>query len=187
MIAIVAIIRTLYENLLDNPSIRCYNETMKQRNIPTREPQLNAVAGRICLDFRADEPIFLQIVRQIEALVTEGFLKPGDQLPTVRALAIDLRINFSTVARAYRILNEQRLISTQRGRGTYIEEPTAPGGTQAKENKANYSSAEKLVTLAQHFIREAVQCGASLEQIEQTFQQQLEGRKFDHPAEPDNH
>jgi len=148
---------------------------------------LDTVAGRIRLDFRADDPIFLQIVRQIEALVTEGFLKPGDQLPTVRALAIDLRINFSTVARAYRILDEQRLISTQRGRGTYIEEPAALGKIQAKESTATDSSTEKLATLAQHFIREAVQCGASLEQIEQAFQQQLEGWQCDHPAEPGNH
>jgi GntR family transcriptional regulator len=126
-------------------------------------------------------------VHQIEALVTEGTLKPGDQLPTVREMAIDLRINFSTVARAYRILDEQRLISTQRGRGTYIEESTAPGRTQGQENKASDCSTEKLAGLAQQFIREAVQSGASLEQIEQAFQQQLEGWKRDHPAEPGNH
>ena len=160
---------------------------MKQRHIPTKGPQLDIVAGRIRLDFRADEPIFLQIVRQIEALVTEGFLKPGDQLPTVRALAIDLRINFSTVARAYRILDEQRLISTQRGRGTYIEEPIAPGRAQGQESRANDSSTEKLAGLAQHFIRAAVQSGASLEKIEQVFQQQLESWQRDHPAESGNH
>lgn len=63
----------------------------------------------------------MQIARQIAEKVRSGELTPGDQLPTVRELAIDLRINFSTVARAYKLLDEQRLISTQRGRGTYIE------------------------------------------------------------------
>ncbi len=148
---------------------------------------MNALAGRIRLDFRSDEPIFLQIVRQIEALVAEGTLKPGDQLPTVRELAIDLRINFSTVARAYRILDEQRLISTQRGRGTYIEEPAPPGRTEIQENKASYISNGQLAESAQRFIREAVQSGASLEEIEQVFRNQIEGWKNDHPVEPGNH
>jgi GntR family transcriptional regulator len=77
------------------------------------------------LDFRADEPLYLQIVHQIEQLVAQGELKQGDQLPTVRELATELRINFNTVGRAYRLLDEAHLISTQRGRGTYIwEEPS---------------------------------------------------------------
>jgi len=92
---------------------------------------LNVLTGRIRLDFRSDEPIYGQIVRQIEGLVVDGTLKPGDQLPTVRELAIDLRINFSTVARAYRILDEKRLISTQRGRGTYIWDEGAQNVAQA--------------------------------------------------------
>jgi GntR family transcriptional regulator len=148
---------------------------------------LNKLVGRIRVDFRADDPIFLQIAHQIEALVAEGTLKPGDQLPTVRELAIDLRINFSTVGRAYRILDEQRLISTQRGRGTYIEEPTVPGRAHGQENQTNYSSTEKLAGLAQRFIRTAVQSGASLEKIEQVFQQQLESWQRDHPAESGKH
>lgn len=86
---------------------------------------MNRLSGKIALDFRADEPLYLQIVHQIEQLVAQGELKQGDQLPTVRELATELRINFNTVGRAYRLLDEAHLISTQRGRGTYIwEEPT---------------------------------------------------------------
>jgi GntR family transcriptional regulator len=86
---------------------------------------LDALSREIRLDFRSGEPLYLQIVRQIEQLVVKGSLKMGDQLPTVRELATELRINFNTVARAYRVLDENRLISTQRGRGTYIwEEPS---------------------------------------------------------------
>jgi GntR family transcriptional regulator len=66
--------------------------------------------------------------------VAQGELKLGDQLPTVRELATELRINFNTVGRAYRVLDETRLISTQRGRGTYIwEEPTEETMKQLKK------------------------------------------------------
>jgi GntR family transcriptional regulator len=83
---------------------------------------LNALTGRIHLDFRSEAPLYMQMMQQIEILVKNGVLKPGAQLPTVRELAIELRVNYSTIARVYRILDEQKLISTQRGRGTYIWE-----------------------------------------------------------------
>lgn len=76
------------------------------------------------LDFRSNVPIYMQIVEQVQHKVAVGELKKFDQLPTVRQMATELRVNFNTVARAYRILDEARIISTQRGRGTYIwEEP----------------------------------------------------------------
>jgi GntR family transcriptional regulator len=140
---------------------------------------LNALAGRIRLDFRADDPIFLQIVRQIEMLVSEGMLKPGDQLPTVRELAIDLRINFSTVARAYRILDEKRLISTQRGRGTYIWEDGSPGG-QAGETSPPTEAANRdqlASRFAQEFIAEAIRQGFSLDEIERAFDREVASRR----------
>jgi GntR family transcriptional regulator len=58
------------------------------------------------LDFRSGLPIYAQIVNQIQSLLANGLLKPGDQLPTVRALAHELHVNFNTVARAYRLLDE---------------------------------------------------------------------------------
>ncbi len=131
---------------------------------------MKSLAGRLSLDFHSDEPITLQIVRQIKALVAGEVLKPGDQLPTVRELAIDLRINFSTVARAYRILDEQRLISTQRGRGTYIWDADGPAGGQ----EAAQVTAEQLAQMARRFITEAVEQGAELEQIEEAFARQVD-------------
>ncbi len=74
------------------------------------------------LDFRSGVPIYVQIVEQVQQLLAAGQLNPGDQLPTVRQLASDIRVNFNTVARAYRMLDEAGLISTQQGRGTYILE-----------------------------------------------------------------
>ena len=65
-------------------------------------------------------PIYLQIVHQIRYLVTGRELSSGDQLPSVRQLAVQLGVNAGTVAQAYRILQEEGLINSQRGRGTYV-------------------------------------------------------------------
>jgi DNA-binding transcriptional regulator YhcF (GntR family) len=62
------------------------------------------------------------MAQQIKQLIDAEVLKVGEQLLTARELAIDLRINFGPVARVYRILDEEKLISTQRGRGTYIRD-----------------------------------------------------------------
>ncbi|MCX6029026.1 MAG: GntR family transcriptional regulator [Chloroflexi bacterium] len=75
---------------------------------------------QISLDFQSKAPIYTQIVEQVKGLVAAGVLAPGDQLPTVREVAADLRINFNTVARAYRLLHDEGIISTQQGRGTYV-------------------------------------------------------------------
>ena len=75
---------------------------------------------KIKLDFRSKIPIYIQIIDQIKHLIASGVLVPDDQLPPVRELADDLDVNFTTVARAYRLLDEEGLISTQHGRGTYI-------------------------------------------------------------------
>jgi GntR family transcriptional regulator len=128
---------------------------------------LNDLAGRVKLDFRSSEPIYLQIARQMEQMVANGELKLGDQLPTVRELATELRINFNTVGRAYRILDEARLISTQRGRGTYIwEEPTEETLSQLRR--------KSLEELAQGYLKQAVQLGYSpadaVEEIKRTVQ-----------------
>jgi GntR family transcriptional regulator len=147
---------------------------------------LNALAGRIRLDFRSDDPIFLQIVRQIEALVGEGSFKPGDQLPTVRELAIDLRINFSTVARAYRILDERRLISTQRGRGTFIEESAVSPAGPEPISEPRTEASESLLRLAERFVRAAYLSGAAKEQIEWAFHKQLNRGSDNQDAKPDN-
>lgn len=89
----------------------------------------------LTLDFHSGDPIYLQIVKQIRDLAASGELRPGDQLPTVRQLASEIRVNFNTVARAYRMLDDARVISTQQGRGTYILEPQE-GGLEQKIKEA---------------------------------------------------
>jgi len=118
------------------------------------------------IDFRSGLPIYTQIVNQIQAQVVTGVLKPGDQLPTVRALAEELRVNFNTVARAYRLLDEARIISTQQGRGTYITEIPPPNVTEQLRK-------ESLEALTYRFISEAVRLDFSKIEISQMVKDQL--------------
>lgn len=118
------------------------------------------------LDFRSGLPIYIQIMNQIENQVLGGILKPGDQLPTVRALASELRVNFNTVARAYRMLDEARIISTQQGRGTYITEIPLPEETERLRH-------EMLEALARKYIGEALRLEFSKKEINQMVKDQL--------------
>jgi GntR family transcriptional regulator len=122
------------------------------------------------IDFRSGLPIYTQIVNQIQAQVVAGVLKPGDQLPTVRALAEDLRVNFNTVARAYRLLDEARIISTQQGRGTYITEIPPPKVTEKLRKEA-------LEALTHRFIKEARRLDFARVEINQMVAEQLKDWK----------
>ena len=120
---------------------------------------------KIILDMRSDIPIYIQIVEQVRQQVVDGGLKPGDQLPTVRALASDLRINFNTVSRAYRLLDEAGVISTQQGRGTYILEMPPP-------EVAERLRIESIEALARRYLNETRRLGFSLEQAIDQLRQQ---------------
>lgn len=119
------------------------------------------------IDLRSGVPIYVQIVEQIQHQVVMGLLNPGDQLPTVRQLATQLRVNFNTVARAYRLLDETGLISTQQGRGTYI-------WSQPSEEAGRVQRGLTLEGLAVHFISEAGQLGFTAKEIQQVFEKELQ-------------
>lgn len=131
--------------------IQRYNDTIK-------------MSMNVQIDFRSDIPITNQIVEQIQSQIAGGLLKPGDQLPTVRALALELRVNFNTVARAYRILDEAGIISTQQGRGTFILQQPPPQTSERLRREA-------LLALAQRYLTEAARLGFSREQSLQIFQE----------------
>ena len=121
------------------------------------------MVSRIEIDFRTNEPIYTQIVNQIQQMVAEGELKQGDQLPTVRQLATELRVNFNTVARAYRILDEAGLISTQQGRGTYIWE-------KPDEKMVNELRHQSLEDLLSRVLQEAHRLGYEAGEVETTLE-----------------
>lgn len=120
----------------------------------------------LTLDFRSGVPIYVQLVEQVQQLVINGKLQPGDQLPTVRQLASELRVNFNTVARAYRMLDEAGLISTQQGRGTYILD--APDGGLADRLKA-----ETLEVQVARFLSELKRQGNDLADVQKIIDRQI--------------
>lgn len=122
------------------------------------------------LDFRSGIPIYLQVVERIKEMIADGRLKAGSQLPTVRSLATDLRVNFNTVARAYRILDEAGIISTQQGRGTYILEMPPPETTEAIR-RATFQA------LTDRYLADAARLGFPPEEILASIRQQLDSKE----------
>lgn len=119
------------------------------------------------IDLRSKVPTYVQIVEQVRGLVASGRLQPGDQLPTVRQLAADLRINFNTVARAYRMLDEAGVISTQQGRGTYVVEAPPP----ARARKLRQTALE---SLGREFLAAAARLGFSPAEVRRMIDESIE-------------
>ena len=119
------------------------------------------------LDFRSGIPIYVQVVEHIRESVLNGDLKPGDQLPTVRSMALDLRVNFNTIARAYRLLDEAGIISTQQGRGTYILALPSP---EVEEDLQHQS----IRSMIYHHLQDAARLGASPEDVQRFLQEQVD-------------
>ena len=75
---------------------------------------------KIKIDTKSGVPYYRQIIEQIKFSIARGALKAGEQLPTVRQLAVDLSLNPNTVVRAYRELEIERILDTQQGSGTFV-------------------------------------------------------------------
>ena len=119
------------------------------------------------INFRDHVPIYIQLMDQIKEKIADEELKPGDQLPTVRQLAADLRVNFNTVARAYRLLDEDAIISTQHGRGTFILDPLSDKETAELRKK-------DLQRLTRQYLSSAHRLGFDPKEVKTTFEQKLE-------------
>lgn len=117
----------------------------------------------IKVEFESGIPLYEQIVQQLLALIEDGKLAPGDQLPTTRQLAVQLGINFNTVARAYRQLDQEGLISTQPGRGTYVLDPSQK--SSLSKGKSNH-----IEELTRFYIRKAAHLGFEREEIKNYFE-----------------
>lgn len=144
--------------------IQSYNHTIlpnKDKDSTITEKGMN-----IRLDFRSGVPIYVQIMEYIKELVLRGELKPGEQLPTVRQLATDLRVNFNTVARAYRMLDDAGIISTQHGRGTYIWD-------LPDEETTNRLRQESLEAITKRYLVEAKKMNYEPDEVEAMFKKIL--------------
>ena len=87
------------------------------------------------LDPKTGTPFYRQIIDQIKFGIAFGNLKTGEQLPTVRSLAVDLKVNLNTVAKAYKELEIQNVLETQQGTGTFINEIKIQISDKERKNK----------------------------------------------------
>ena len=94
-------------------------------------------AFRFHLDLHTGVPVYRQIIDQVRGGVASGALTEGDQLPTVRQLAVDLAINPNTVVRAYRELELGGLLETHQGTGTFIRLQKIPKADAERERQLN--------------------------------------------------
>jgi GntR family transcriptional regulator len=89
------------------------------------------------LDPGSGVPVYRQIIDQVTGGIAAGALAPGDQLPTVRQLAVDLSINPNTVIRAYRELEIRGVLETEQGTGTFIGNQTARRDEAERQRSLN--------------------------------------------------
>jgi GntR family transcriptional regulator len=120
----------------------------------------------IRFDPNSTVPIYLQIIYSIKHQVATGRLKPGEQLPTVRMLATDLRINPNTVARAYDTLDTESVITSQRGRGTYVRE-------HPDEAHLRRVRKDQLKAMMDNVVNDALSLGYPAEEIKEAFEVEL--------------
>src|SRR5947209_4318072 len=118
----------------------------------------NATAPvQLSIDLHSGVPVYRQLIDQVRGGIAAGSLRPGDQLPTVRQLAVDLAINPNTVMRAYRELELGGLLETQQGTGTFISNKKLEKKTAERERQ--------LSQMAGEFAARAGAAGFTLEEV----------------------
>lgn len=119
----------------------------------------NSSNGRVqfSIDLHSGVPVYRQLIDQVRAGIASGSLTAGDQLPTVRQLAVDLEINPNTVMRAYRELELGGLLETHQGTGTFI--------SNKKMEKKSAERDRQLTQMAGEFAARAGASGFSLEDL----------------------
>ena len=118
------------------------------------------------LDAHSGVPVYRQLIDQVLAGVARGALRTGDQLPTVRQVAVDLAINPNTVMRAYREMEIRNILDTQQGAGTFIAEHKAAAHKGERERQ--------LAQLAGEFVSRAGSLGFTVRELTEAIQEQPE-------------
>jgi GntR family transcriptional regulator len=132
--------------------------------------QLGKKSFEFRLDLRSGVPVYRQIIDQITGGIATGILKPGDQLPTVRQVAVDLTINPNTVGRAYRELEIRGVLETQQGSGTFIGNQTVKLDDVERQRQ--------LSQLVSDFVARAGAAGFTVEDLlEQLYERQVDSAR----------
>ena len=121
---------------------------------------------KLNIDPESSVPIYIQIEDSIHTLIAAGQIQPGEQLPTIRELAADIRVNLNTVARAYFELDKEGVITTQRGRGTFVSGIPDQKQMEKKRQKLLHS-------IMLSALEEAHGLGYSKQEIKTAFQDEM--------------
>jgi GntR family transcriptional regulator len=119
------------------------------------EPEIQPFAFR--LDAHSGVPVYRQLIDQVQAGIASGALNAGEQLPTVRQVAVDLAINPNTVSRAYREMEIRGLLDTQQGTGTFVADRRVEFSKDERERQ--------LGQLTSEFVSRAGAAGFTLKQL----------------------
>ena len=120
----------------------------------------------VAVDSNDPTPIYAQLDRGLRAAIATGRLRVGDQLPTVRQLAVELRVNANTVARVYAELERAGVLETRRGVGSFV----AAGGTQARPADEH---ARRLTAFATRVLADAAAAGFGADELTTTLKARL--------------
>lgn len=129
------------------------------------------------VDDSSDLPIWVQLRNRITFLIRTGYFKAGDQLPSVRSLSADAKINYNTVTKAYRELELAGLVTMVRGRGMYVKE-TSDGQDNPELDAADM--------LFEDCVRKYRALGMTFDDIETRLQSfvKTERQRFEEATEP---
>jgi GntR family transcriptional regulator len=121
------------------------------------------------LDAASGVPFYRQIIDLILGGIATGGLTPGEQLPTVRALAVDLQVNLNTVAKAYKELEIRGVLATQQGSGTFV--------SQAEVRRDEIERRRQVVQLADELLARAAAMGVPLAELLAELVERAEARR----------
>ena len=147
------------------------------------ESRYSPATIRFSLDPSDGTPIYRQIIQQIEYAILSGRMRPGDRLPTIRSLAVELKTNPNTIAKAYGELEIRGILATQVGSGTYIADKK-PDMENAMNGNAIYgadSLNRKIRELLGRFIRDMEDLGVEKRELARLISEyrEEEGKKDD--------
>ena len=126
----------------------------------------------ITIDLKSPVPVYRQIVDALRHLLVNGELQPGDQVPTVRQLAVDLGVHFNTVAQAYRVLADEGWLDLKRRRGALVLDRRKPA-TPSKERQKQ--SLQRLRELTAQLRAEGIPAGQIANQLRKLADTLVEG------------
>lgn len=123
------------------------------------------------LDLHSGIPIYVQLKTAIRMAVAAGHFPPGSRLPTVRQMAVDLKINPNTVSRVYQELEQEGLLSTRQGRGTFVQ----PSGAATAADAVEHTVAQEqlLAGLVDALLAQAEQWGITPAQVREALDARL--------------